>query len=126
MLRLCGNSSSSIRLSSLTLSILLGLACSEDVPTGLAASPGRAFNLGVGGELQLLLQTIGPGEYAGPPHASSGALRYVGVRDVPPYVPAGPTQLFSFVGASPGTAIITFVSTAMGTSPTVVDTVNVQ
>ena len=124
MLPLYGRPDSSLCLSSLTLIILLGLACSEEVPTGLVASPGRTFNLGVGGELQLRLQTIGPGEYASPPQLSSGAVRFVGVGLVSPYVPAGPTQLFSFVGASPGSAVITFVST--GTSPTVVDTVTVQ
>lgn len=103
---------------------LLALACSGDTLTGVAASPGRSFNLGLGAELELRLQTVGPGSYSYPPQISSAAVRCVGVRDIGPYVPAGPTQLFSFVGASPGTAIITFIST--GTSPTIVDTVDVR
>lgn len=108
----------------IALLTLLALgACSDSLPTGLDASPGRTFSIGVGAELALRVQNIGPGEYQAPPAISSSALRFLSVSLVSPPVPAGPTQLFQFAGAAPGVAIVTFQST--GISATIVDTVEV-
>lgn len=92
--------------------------------TGVSGQPGRTVQVTVHGEVQLRLQSIGPGEYVSPPQLSSAAVRFVGASLTGPAVPAGVTQLFSFVGAAPGTAIVTFVHT--GTSGTIVDTIHVQ
>ena len=112
------------------LSLAFSLAgCSSDGPTAhgptaVYAAPGRTFELTVGGELQLRLQSIGPGEYAAPPLLSSASARFVGVTLVGPAVPAGVTQLFSFVGVAPGTSVVTFVHS--GISATIVDTLHIQ
>lgn len=106
------------------LLVLAGLGCSSDGVTGVSGQPGRTVQVTVHGEVQLRLQSIGPGEYVSPPQLSSAAVRFVGASLTGPAVPAGVTQLFSFIGAAPGTAIVTFVHT--GTSGTIVDTIHVQ
>jgi hypothetical protein len=108
-----------------SLSLALALtACSSDTPTGVNAAPGRTFAVTVGGEVQLRLQSIGPGEYLAPPQLSSMNARFVGVSLVGPAVPAGVTQRFSFVGVAPGTTVVTFVHS--GSAATIVDTLHVQ
>ena len=112
------------------LSLAIGLAgCSSngptaDGPTTVYAAPGRTFELTVGGELQLRLQSIGPGEFAAPPQLSSASARFLGVSLVGPPVPAGVAQLISFVGVAPGTAVVTFIHS--GSSATIVDTLHVR
>jgi hypothetical protein len=98
-------------------------ACSNG-PTELNAGPGRTLSVMVGEELDLRVQSIGPGEYVAPPQLSSGALKYLKVEQVGPYVPAGVTQLFHFRGAAKGTTIISFQHT--GNSAPIVDTVDVR
>jgi hypothetical protein len=99
-------------------------ACGQDGPAGLNAGPSRTLSIGVGGELALRLQSIGPGEYTVPPQLSSGAIRFLSAALVGPPVPAGETQLFRFRGVAPGTAIITFSHS--GSSATIMDTVTVH
>lgn len=53
-------------------------------------------------ELDVTLQTIGPGEY-GPPSISSPAVRFLDVSHPSPQNPGGPRQLFRFRAASAGT-----------------------
>jgi len=55
----------------------------------------------VGDEVDITLQTIGPGEYA-TPQLSSPAVRFLGMTYVSPALPAGPTQLFRFQAEAPG------------------------
>jgi hypothetical protein len=69
------------------------------------------------------LQTVGPGEYEAP-GISSPAVRFTGVSLVPPFVPAGPTQVFRFQALNPGRATLTFHHSGM--SPDVSDTVVVH
>jgi hypothetical protein len=109
----------------LPLSLVIAIAgCSSGTPTGVNGASGGRFELGVGQQVQLRLQSIGPGEYAAPPQMSSGSAHFVNVSLVGPAVPAGVTQLYSFIGVDPGTTIVTFVHS--GTSAIVVDTLVVH
>ncbi|HEX3197177.1 MAG TPA: hypothetical protein VHR39_06420 [Propionibacteriaceae bacterium] len=86
--------------------------------------PSRTVSIEAGRELDLTLQTIGPGEYASPPSVSSAVVRFLDVQLVTPPVPAGPTQRFRFETVAPGMAVIVFHHTAQ--APTVEDTVTVH
>lgn len=103
---------------------LIALACASEGISGINGQPGRIIEVPVHGEVQIRLQSIGAGEYVAPPQLSSAAVRFVGASLTGPSVPAGVTQLFSFAGVAPGTAVVTFVHT--GSSATVVDTILVQ
>ena len=105
------------------LLVLIVVACGTD-PLDVRGSTGRTIHMVVGQELDVTLQTIGPGEYESPPAISTSSLRFLNAALVAPYVPAGPTQQFRFRGVSRGQAIITFVHS--GTNPTVTDTVEVR
>lgn len=59
----------------------------------------------VGQELDVTLQTIGPGEY-GPPSLSSRAIRFLDVSYPSQQNPGGPRQLFRFRAASAGTVSV--------------------
>src|SRR6266851_1748118 len=59
------------------------------------AETGQTIKVPVGDEVDITLQTIGPGQYASPT-VSSPAVRFLGVSEVGPAIPAGPTQLFRF------------------------------
>jgi hypothetical protein len=85
--------------------------------------PSRTVSIKAGRQLELTLQTIGPGEYVSPPRVSSAAIRFLEVRQGTP-VPAGVTQIFRFEAVSPGVAIIVFQHKLQG--PTIEDTVNVH
>jgi hypothetical protein len=104
--------------------IALGLAGCGQSPLEANGSPSHTLSITVGRELDLTLQTIGPGEYVSPPLVSSGAVRFLDVRLVTPHVPAGPTQQFRFEAVRPGVAVIVFHHTVQG--PTIEDTVNVR
>jgi hypothetical protein len=91
-------------------------ACASPASQGAAGIPapiilsgedaGRTISVPAGAEIDLTLQTIGPGEY-GEPQLSSEAVRFLDVPYVSPPIPAGPTQLFRFEAVSPGEATIT-------------------
>ena len=104
--------------------VALGLVSCGQGPLEANGSPSHTVSIEAGRELELTLQTIGPGEYASPPVVSSAAVRFLDVRLVTPAVPAGPTQLFRFKALAPGVAVIVFHHTAQG--PTVEDTINVH
>jgi hypothetical protein len=61
-----------------------------------------------GQHVDLTLQTVGPGSY-GEPQLSSSAVRFDGSEYAKEPVPAGPTQLYHFVGVSQGEADITIL-----------------
>lgn len=102
----------------------LGLLGCGESPVEANASPSHTLSIKAGRELELTLQTIGPGEYASPPLVSSAVVRFLDVRQVTPPVPAGPTQRFRFEAVARGVAVIVFHHTAEG--PTIEDTVNVH
>jgi hypothetical protein len=66
---------------------------------------GKQVTVSVGQEADVLLHTIGPGQY-GDPIISSDAMRFLDVTFPGPYTPGGPNQLFRFTAVSPGTTEI--------------------
>jgi hypothetical protein len=99
-------------------------ACGADQALSVNGITTRTVSVRVGQDLDLTLQTIGPGQYVSPPSVSSGSLRFLDAAFVGPFVPAGPTQRFHFKADAPGQAVITFGHT--GQNPVVQDTVNVH
>lgn len=94
--------------------------------TGIVSAhgtPSRTLVVDVGQELQVTLQTIGPGEYS-TPVSSMSVLRFLDVSQVSPPVPAGPTQRFRFQAEAPGQVVLLFEHT--GNNPAVRDTVIVR
>ena len=91
-----------------TVAAVIGLAltsCSREDRIRLTnADSGRQITVGVDAQIEITLQTIGPGEYSDP-QVSSGSVRLVGVSSLTP-PPAGSRQLFRFQAAAPGRADI--------------------
>ena len=110
-------------LSSLLWAVTFLAGCGPE-PLSLRSSDGQTLNLAVGQELDLTVQTIGPGEYLSPPSISSPALQFLDATLVGPYVPAGPTQLFRFKAGAPGQAIVVIQHSESNAA--VNDTVNVR
>jgi hypothetical protein len=108
------------------LTILIASACSERNPVSVSikGSTSQTLTVPAGTQFTVTLQTIGPGEYGSPPTVSSGAVDFLDVSLVSPYVPAGPTQRFRFDATTRGKAIIVFQHT--GNNRTVEDTVDVR
>ena len=93
-------------------------------PVALDAAPDRTVSLEIGRQLDLRLQTIGPGEYAAPPELRGSSLRFVEMSYVSPPVPGGPTQRFRFEAVARGRTVIVFRHT--GQALWVSDTVEVS
>jgi len=110
----------------LVLASLAPVACGGGDPVSVAVSgrTSRTFSVPVRTEFSVTLQTIGPGEYASPPAISSTAVQYLGVAEVGPFVPAGPTQRFRFQAKARGQAILVFHHTDRNAA--VEDTVDVR
>jgi len=110
----------------LVVTTLTLAACRAASPAlvSLTGAIGHTVSVGVGDEIRITLQTVGPGEYSNPPAVSSPAVRFLDVSLVAPYVPAGPTQRFRFRADERGQAVITFRHS--GIDPTVEDTVIVR
>src|SRR3569623_3289141 len=76
---------------------LFVLGCGGDALVGLSAGErNRRVSTHVGDPIEIVLQTIGPGEYASPPAISSPAVVFQAVTQCGSPVPAGPTQCFHF------------------------------
>ena len=108
------------------LAILTTAACGGENPVSVSemGSTSRSLSVPAGSQFSVTLQTIGPGEYGSPPTVSSGAVHFLDVSSVSPYVPAGPTQRFRFAATTRGKAVIVFQHT--GNDRTVEDTVDVR
>ncbi len=78
------------------------------------ADSGRTVVASIGDQVEVTLQTIGPGQY-GDPTVSSHAALFLGESPVNPPIPAGATQLFRFEAIAPGRADVTIPHT--GDSP---------
>jgi hypothetical protein len=93
---------------------------------GRGSTVGETLNVGVGQELELILQSVGPGEYKSPPTVSSPSLQFLDATLIPPNLdlPSGLTQRFRFKGVAPGRAIV--VIRHSGDNPVRSDTVNVR
>ena len=67
---------------------------------------GRTITVQVDDEIEVTLQTIGPGQY-GSPDLSSTAVSFLGAAQVGNPNPAGPTQLYRFEAVASGQTVIT-------------------
>ena len=76
------------------------VSVSGDTPTTVVIAAGQ--------ELRVTLGTVGPGAYDSLPSISSSTLRFLDMTFPPGQVPGGPRQLFRFIGAASGTAVISF------------------
>ena len=85
---------------------------------------GRVVSAGVGDEIDITLQTIGPGQYDEHPDVSSPAVAFAKVSPVTPPNPGGPRQIFQFKAVAAGHAVITIVHT--GQNPRFEITVDVR
>jgi len=66
---------------------------------------GKVVSVIVGRNVDITLQTIGPGQY-GDPEVSSDNVRFQEVELAPVQNPGGPTQIFHFECAAVGSAMI--------------------
>ena len=72
---------------------------------------GRLLSVGSGDEIDVTLQTIGPGQYDDHPSVSSPAVVFSKVAILTPPNPGGPRQLFQFKAVSPGQPVISIPHT---------------
>jgi hypothetical protein len=77
------------------------------------AQSGESVSAALGEEIDVKLQTIGPGEYE-TPVTSSPSVKFVSVSYVSPANPGGPTQLFHFEAVGVGEALISIPHSANG------------
>ena len=105
------------RLSRLNLAVALSAALAtsachlfESNPVEVNGGAATSFSIALGQEIDIFLQTIGPGEYGAPPTVNGSAITFLEVTPGGLNDPGGPTQLFHFRGVEPGTAIITFTN----------------
>lgn len=108
---------------------VLAVACSSPTPFEVNGIPARSFSLSVGGQLDIQLQVIGPGEYDSPPTLIGATLQFLGASVADGIaVPAGVKQAFHFKGIAAGQTIIVFHSpeTSGIVRADIIDTVNVR
>ncbi len=103
---------------------LVGIAACHASATTVTGPAKGSFAVSRGSDFTLVLQTVGPGEYASPPAVSSGSVHFLGVSQAAATVPAGPTQEFRFHAASVGQAVIVFQHT--GSNPPIADPILVR
>lgn len=102
-------------------SVLFASGCMSDSPSTARmdtlqlseADTGKQATIVVGQETDLLLQTIGPGQY-GDPTFSSDSMRLLDATFVGPPNPGGPRQLYRFTAVSPGKVEIRIPHTVQG------------
>ena len=88
---------------------LFGLGCGASHARIVAVTnsdSGHSVPVAVGSEIDVTLQTIGPGQY-GTPTLSSKSVRFLGVSLAGSPNPGGPRQTFRFVARAPGLAKLT-------------------
>lgn len=84
---------------------------SPTAPTGTVLSlgnsdNGRLLSVRLGDQIDVTLQTVGPGQYDEQPSVSSSAVVFSRVTLLTPPNPAGPRQLFQFRAAAAGHTVI--------------------
>lgn len=72
---------------------------------------GRGVSVAVDDEVDITLQTIGPGNYDEHPSVSSPAVAFLAVSNVGPPNPGGPRQLFQFRAVAAGHAVVSIPHT---------------
>ena len=85
---------------------------------------GRVLSVGLDDEIDVTLQTIGPGQYDEQPSVSSPAVAFSKVSILMPANPGGPRQLFQFRAVTAGHAVISIPHT--GQNPRFEITVDVR
>jgi hypothetical protein len=85
---------------------------------------GRLLSVGLGDEIDLTLQTIGPGQFDERPSLSSPVIVLSRVSILSPANPGGPRQLFQFTAVAAGHAVISIPHT--GQNPRFEMTVDVR
>ena len=85
---------------------------------------GRVLSVGLDDEIDVTLQTIGPGQYDEHPSVSSPAVAFSKVSILMPANPGGPRQLFQFRAVTAGHAVISLSHT--GQNPRFEITVDVR
>jgi hypothetical protein len=85
---------------------------------------GRLLSVGLRDEIDLTLQTIGPGQYDERPSVSSPAVVFSKVSILTPQNPGGPRQLFQLTAVAAGHAVISIPHT--GQNPRFEVTVDVR
>jgi len=96
----------------------------NDADRYVLRTEGETLRIAVGEELDLTLQTVGPGEYQSPPSVSSSSLQFLDATPITPTSRWGIAQVFRFKGVASGQAIV--VIRHSGNSPVMSDTVNVR
>jgi hypothetical protein len=99
----------------------LSCGAKNPVSVSIKSNSSQTLTVPAGTEFSVTLQSIGPGEYASPPTVSSGAVQFLDVSVVGPYVPAGPTQQFRFNATTRGNAIIVFQHTGGDIPPGMIE-----
>jgi hypothetical protein len=97
------------RFGSVTILVsLLGSSCYGDPePADLTAKDnGKLVSLALHQEVDVTLQTIGPGQF-GEPVVSAPAVTFEGMTFPKTQYPSGPTQLYRFRTVAAGTALVT-------------------
>ena len=72
---------------------------------------GRLLSVGLGDEIDVTLQTIGPGQYDERPSVSSPAIVFSKVSLLTPANPGGPRQLFQLTAVAAGHTVISIPHT---------------
>jgi hypothetical protein len=72
---------------------------------------GRLLSVGLGDEIDVTLQTIGPGQYDERPSVSFPGVVFLKVSLLSPPNPGGPRQLFQFTAVAAGQAVISIPHT---------------
>lgn len=104
-------------------------ACHGPSPVEVYGAANARFSIVTGQEIDIRLQTIGPGSYSVPPTLTGSAIEYLEVT--PGGIdPGGDNQVFHFRGIASGTTVVTFTNVC-GCSPSrppynVIDTVTVH
>jgi hypothetical protein len=117
-----------LRRAGLFATLLLTIGCSDDpVSASLRGLDDQSIAVPVGAEINVILGTTGPGEYASPPELSSGSISFVDMAFVGPATPGGVTQRFRFRAMRRGHTQIIFRLTVDHSTqrPVVVHTVEV-
>jgi len=110
----------------LTASLVVAChASTATSPVDVSGLPVATFSIAVNQELDITMQTIGPGSYVAPPALSGSTIAFLEVTAGTLNVPAGATQIFHFKGVAPGQTIIRFHNTD-SMRPDAIDTVVVR
>jgi hypothetical protein len=117
-----------LRLALVLLVVSVANACHERSPFEVYGPAAATFFIGIGQQIDIHMQTVGPGEFGSPPTLGGSTIAFLGVGPGP-IDPGGITQVFHFKGVTAGTTIITFQSidnTPGFPQVNVVDTVTVR